>query len=148
MHAHTMQILVLGGTGPSHIPAGQTRGRHLAILPGTQSHNPKLTKEKAPYSLRGIPNHPTSFPQLEHYDWHFTHSHLCALETNQYPCPSSPVKVLQRACPVRRSSQSSRSKGHEGLQGDWPAMHTVQLQRCGCGVSTDKVSRGRSTERG
>ena len=25
MHAHTMQILVLGGTGPSHIPAGQTR---------------------------------------------------------------------------------------------------------------------------
>lgn len=147
MHAHTMQILVLGGTGPSHIPAGQTRGRHVATLPWHPEPKPQAEGEGPPTSCVGSPTTPLPFPRLEHYDRHFTFS-LCALETNQYPCPSSPVQVLQRACAERKSSQSSLSKGHKGLQGDRPARHTVQVQRCGRGVSAGKVSRGRSTELG
>lgn len=60
-----MQILVLGGTGPSHIPAGQIRGRHVAILPWHPESQPQAEGgEGPPTPCMGAPTTPLPLAHL------------------------------------------------------------------------------------
>ena len=106
MHAHSMQILVLGGTGPSHIPAGQIRGRHVAILPWHPESQPQAEGgEGPPTPCMGSPTTPLPLPPLEHYDRHFTHSHCVPLKQTSIPAPPRQSKYCRghvlKGCPHR-----------------------------------------------
>lgn len=123
VHAHTMQILVLGGTGPSHIPAGQTRGRHVATCPGTQSQNPKL-REKALLLLAWGPQPPHFlFPALSTMTG-ISRSHCVPSKQTSIPAPPHQSKYCRghvlKGSPHRalcqRDTKVYRETGRRGTQ--------------------------------